>query len=107
MSDDTLKVLIKIKKTSLKILTQILEIADELLEENCDLVDEVHYCTKAKKETILEWFEQETFRIIEDERRIIKEIDLFIDAYKKGSDVLEKNEKEYTLLAEIWHGDAY
>lgn len=101
---DVLTLLSDIKRSSCRVVKQLLPVMKELSNDDNEIVDEVVYCTQADIEEVNTWLRDKILTIVEDEKEIIKEIDEFITAYKQ--DKVDGLSEEY-FLTKVWNGDIF
>lgn len=107
-SEKVVKLVSSLTAISNEILVKMLPIMQSLVEDDNDFVDEIVYSTDMKdKKFVNTWLQEFSVALISNAENVKKEASLFTKSYEQGSDVLDKNIKQYPFLAEVWFGDVY
>jgi len=98
----------KIVSVSNNILHKSYPIFRDLLKNNNDMVDEfLSEMPESNNEEALTYLQEAANCVVQDAKKIIDEIDLFISNWLIGTDVLLENENDYPFLISVWQGDLY
>jgi hypothetical protein len=107
-SEKVVKLVSSLTAISNEILVKMLPIMQSLVEDDNDFVDEIVYSTDMKdKKFVNTWLQEFSVSLISNAENVKKEASSFTKSYEQGSDVLDKNIKQYPFLAEVWFGDVY
>jgi hypothetical protein len=107
-SEKVVKLVSSLTAISNEILIKMLPIMQSLVDDDNDFVDEIVYSTDMKdKKFVNTWLQEFSVSLISNAENVKKEAGSFTKSYEQGSDVLDKNIKQYPFLAEVWFGDVY
>lgn len=96
-----------LKTKSKEIVSKMVPIMEQLLEEENEIVDEVEYVVQLPRATLLAWLQQYALSLIADAEHVKNEIETFEKYYALGPEKLEKEMQKYPFLACVWYGDTY
>jgi hypothetical protein len=107
-SEKVVKLIQLLTIISNEILAKMLPIMQILVDDDNDFVDEIVYSTDMKdKKFVNTWLQEFSMAFISGAENVKKEASSFTKSYEQGSDVLDKNIKQYPFLADVWFGDIY
>jgi hypothetical protein len=102
--------IITLKKISIRLLTDMLSIMKVLVDDENDISEEIMHNLELPPDKLREvngWLQNYCDNLIVTAKSVKNEVDIFASAYTKGDEVLDKEIKEYPVLAEVWYGDTY
>jgi len=127
--NDIKKISIKIIKKGLKVMKELEDEDNDIVEEFIDQISEEIQTKIVEKEIEKKGYrgkdvEDEEIEIVktrkankilrnvslakvEDSENIIKEIESFSDAVRQGEEAIEEGEKEFPFFCNVWYGDMY
>ena len=91
-----------LKTKSKEIVSKMVPIMEQLLEEENEIVDEVEYVVQLPRATLLAWLQQYALSLIADAEHVKNEIETFEKYYALGPEKLEKEMQKYPFLACVW-----
>jgi hypothetical protein len=97
-------------KTSTSILTNALPLMKMLVDDGNDLCDEIIHNLQLpddKISVVNKWLQNYVEELISTAKSLRPEIAKFQSSWQKGDEALDKNMKDYPILAEAWYGDTY
>lgn len=127
--NDIKKISIKIIKKGLKVMKELEDEDNDIVEEFIDQISEEIQTKIVEKEIEKKGYlrkdikdeEEEIIKSkrankilrnislskVEDSENIIKEIESFSDAVRQGEEAIEEGEKEFPFFCNVWYGDMY
>lgn len=104
---EAFSVLKAIKEKSVKILNDLLDVMEDIVDDPDDILNEIEYCTKADKKKIRIWLEKETLKLKKEPKKIMEELSDKNMSLFREEKIIKKNRDKIPYISAVWFGDAY